>query len=67
MSNELAEQLYDDAVKLVRDKKRCSASLLQRTFRVGYGTAMLMIDKMEANGVVGPAPERKVRKGENNG
>ncbi|MER2600237.1 MAG: DNA translocase FtsK [Caldilineales bacterium] len=48
------DDLYDDAVAVVRQAERASVSLLQRRLRVGYSRAARLIDLMEARGVVGP-------------
>lgn len=43
------------AVEIVRDSQRASASMLQRRLRIGYPRAARLIDEMESMGVVGPA------------
>jgi hypothetical protein len=55
------EALYPDAVKVVREEGKASTSLLQRRFGTGYGLAARLLDKMEANGVVGAADGPKPR------
>ncbi len=50
-----ADDLYDEAVEVVRRLKKASVSLLQRQLRIGYTRAARLIDVMEENGVVGPA------------
>jgi S-DNA-T family DNA segregation ATPase FtsK/SpoIIIE len=49
-----SDDLYDDAVTVVRKAGRASVSLLQRRLRVGYSRAARLIDLMEERGVVGP-------------
>jgi len=49
-----SDDLYDDAVAVVRQAGRASVSLLQRRLRVGYSRAARLIDLMEERGVVGP-------------
>ncbi|GAB4576440.1 MAG: hypothetical protein Kow0077_32790 [Anaerolineae bacterium] len=49
------DELYDEAVAVVRQLKKASVSLLQRQLRIGYTRAARLIDVMEENGVVGPA------------
>jgi hypothetical protein len=49
------DELYADAVQLVREFGKASTSLLQRRLRIGYGRASGLVDLMEARGVVGPA------------
>jgi S-DNA-T family DNA segregation ATPase FtsK/SpoIIIE len=49
------DDLYDQAVAMVRSLKKASVSLLQRRLRIGYTRAAKLIDLMEERGVVGPA------------
>ncbi|HVU13575.1 MAG TPA: DNA translocase FtsK [Phototrophicaceae bacterium] len=51
------DEMYEQAVELVRRLNKASVSLLQRRLRIGYTRAARMIDTMEARGVVGPATE----------
>jgi S-DNA-T family DNA segregation ATPase FtsK/SpoIIIE len=53
--NGAEDELYDDAVEIVRNLRRASISLLQRRMRIGYTRAARLIDNMEENGIVGPA------------
>jgi len=58
-SNE--DELFEEAVKLVREAKKASASLLQRRLSVGYARAARLIDIMEQKGIVGPGEGAKPR------
>ncbi len=49
------DDLVEQAIELVRDTQRASASLLQRRLRIGYPRAARLIDQLENLGVVGPA------------
>jgi S-DNA-T family DNA segregation ATPase FtsK/SpoIIIE len=49
------DELYGEAVELVQRLNKASVSLLQRRLRIGYTRAARLIDKMEADGIVGPA------------
>jgi S-DNA-T family DNA segregation ATPase FtsK/SpoIIIE len=49
------DEMYDEAVELVRRLGKASVSLLQRRLRIGYTRAARLIDLMEERGVVGPA------------
>ena len=49
-----ADRLLSDAVDVIREYDRASASLLQRRLRVGYARAARIIDQLEARGYVGP-------------
>jgi S-DNA-T family DNA segregation ATPase FtsK/SpoIIIE len=51
------DELYEQAVDMVRRLNKASVSLLQRRLRIGYTRAARLIDMMEAEGVVGPAQE----------
>ena len=53
--------LYDDAVEVVKNAGKASASLLQRRLRVGYARAARLLDIMEDKGIVGPADGAKPR------
>ncbi len=48
------DELYTEAVELVRRLNKASVSLLQRRLRIGYTRASRLIDLMEEQGVVGP-------------
>jgi len=49
------DDLYDQAVKVVRKANRASISLLQRRLRIGYSRAARLIDTLEEDGTIGPA------------
>ena len=49
------DDLYAQALTVVREARKASISLLQRRLRVGYTRAAKLIDALEENGVVGPA------------
>lgn len=55
------EDMYDDAVRIVNELGKASASLLQRRLRVGYARAARLMDLLEANGVVGPSDGARPR------
>ncbi len=55
------DEMYDQAVALVAESRQASISMLQRKLRVGYNRAARMIEKMEQEGVVGPAEGSKPR------
>jgi S-DNA-T family DNA segregation ATPase FtsK/SpoIIIE len=58
---EVDDDLYHDAVRVVCEMGRASTSTLQRRLRVGYGRAARLIDIMEKDGIVGPADGAKPR------
>ncbi len=47
--------LVNKAIQVVRETRRCSASLLQRRLRIGYPRAARLVDELEELGIVGPA------------
>jgi len=55
------DDLYQDAVRVVLEAGRASTSTLQRRLRVGYGRAARLIDLMEKDGIVGPPDGSKPR------
>ena len=55
------DELYDSAVRLVSETKQASISMIQRKFRIGYNRAARLVEKMEAEGIVGPADGAKPR------
>ena len=55
------DELYDEAVKIVREAQKASASLLQRRLAVGYARAARLLDIMEERGIVGPGDGAKPR------
>ncbi len=53
IEDEEADRLLPDAVEVIREYDRASASLLQRRLKVGYARAARMIDQLEARGYIG--------------
>jgi len=53
--------LFEEAVRMVCQGKRASASLFQRRFSIGYARAARVLDQLQAAGVVGPADGAKPR------
>lgn len=47
--------LYDQAVAIVLRDKKASTSYIQRQLKIGYNRAADLIDRMESEGVIGPA------------
>jgi S-DNA-T family DNA segregation ATPase FtsK/SpoIIIE len=59
--DDLSDELYDQALKVVSEMKQVSISMLQRKMRIGYNRAARMIERMERDGVVGPADGARPR------
>jgi len=55
------DELFEEALRIVCQYDRASASLLQRKLRVGYARAARLIDEFEMVGVVGPGDRSKPR------
>ena len=55
MGGDKEEDLYSQAVSIVRNDKKASTSYIQRKLRIGYNRAAALIDRMEEEGIVGPA------------
>ncbi|MBN8654159.1 MAG: DNA translocase FtsK [Anaerolineae bacterium] len=47
--------LVEQAISIVRQQQRASASMLQRRLRIGYPRAARLLDQLEEMGVVGPS------------
>ncbi len=56
-SDDQEDVLYEEAVEMVRRLGKASVSLLQRRLRIGYTRSARLIDRMEEEGIVGPAVE----------
>ncbi len=61
LSSDEQDTLLPQALELVQQHKRASASLLQRRLRIGYSKATQLIDLLEQQGVLGPADEGRSR------
>src|SRR5690625_3590997 len=48
------DDLFEDAIEVLRTTKRASTSMLQRRLRIGYNRAARIMDDMEDRGIVGP-------------
>jgi S-DNA-T family DNA segregation ATPase FtsK/SpoIIIE len=55
LAAEESGDLYDRAVNIVLRDRKCSTSYIQRRLSVGYNKAASLVERMEQEGVVGPA------------
>ncbi len=58
-ANEPKDARYDEAIALVGRTKKCSTSYVQRMLNIGYQRAARIVDRMEREGLVGPALNTK--------
>ncbi len=55
------DAMFNDAVKLIQESGKASASLLQRRLKLGYARAARVLDELEQAGIVGPVNGAKPR------
>ena len=55
------DQLFDEAIRIICQHDKASASLLQRRLSIGYSRAARILDQLEAIGAVGMADGSKPR------
>lgn len=60
-SNDDDDNLIKEAIRVVVESKKASASLLQRRLKVGYARAARLLDIMEERGIIGPGEGAKPR------
>ncbi len=60
-AEDLYDEMYDQAVRVVTESRQASISWLQRRLRVGYNRAARMIERMEREGVVSSAEGARPR------
>jgi S-DNA-T family DNA segregation ATPase FtsK/SpoIIIE len=61
LEDEDSDELLDEAIAVVAEAKKASASLLQRRLKVGYARAARLLDLMEAAELIGPGDGAKPR------
>lgn len=61
VSDEDKDELFEEAVSVVTQYDRASASLLQRRLKVGYARAARILDELEAAGIVSASDGSKAR------
>lgn len=60
-SNNGKDPLFEDALRLICQHDKASASLLQRRLSVGYARAARILDQLEEAGIIGPGEGSKPR------
>ena len=58
---DMQDEMYDQAVAIVAETRQASISAIQRRLRIGYNRAARMVERMEMEGIVGPADGAKPR------
>jgi S-DNA-T family DNA segregation ATPase FtsK/SpoIIIE len=61
LSSEGDDPLFEQALKIVAQQGKASASYLQRKLNIGYNRATRLVEEMEERGLVGPARGSKPR------
>jgi len=55
------DEFFEEAIRVICNYDRASASLLQRRLKVGYARAARILDQLEQAGIIGPADASKPR------
>ncbi len=55
------DEMLEEAIDVVREAQKASASLLQRRLKVGYARAARLLDMMEEKNIIGPGEGAKPR------
>lgn len=55
MAEDDGNDLYEKAIKVVQRDRKCSTSYIQRRLSIGYNRAASLVERMERDGLVGPA------------
>jgi len=61
IDGENKDPLFEQAIEIVYQTRKASASYLQRRLNIGYNRAARMVEEMESMGIVGPQRGAKAR------
>lgn len=53
--------MIEQAIEVIRETRKASATLLQRRLNLGFARAARIMDELESRGVVGPQEGAKAR------
>lgn len=56
------DELFQQVLEFISQEQKCSISLLQRRFKIGYNRAARIVDQLAAAGMIGPQEGSKPRK-----
>lgn len=59
--DDFEDESYRQAVAIVAETRQASISMIQRRLRIGYNRAARLVERMETEGLVGPADGAKPR------
>ena len=60
--SDVDDNVYEEALRVVISAGQGSTSVLQRRLKLGFGRASRLLDRMEAEGIIGPAEHNRPRK-----
>ena len=55
LDDEIQDERWEDALRLVADTKQASISMVQRKLRIGYNRAARIVEMMESEGMIAPS------------
>ena len=55
LSNDDTDELYNQALEIIKTERKASTSFLQRKLQIGYNRAARIIDMMEEKGIISKA------------
>lgn len=56
-----ADELYDPVIQYIQKNRKISAAIIQYEFQVSYAVAITLLDRLEAENIVGPVDGAKPR------
>ncbi len=56
------KQMHDKIMSILKRDRKISASMIQKTCKIGFAHACRILDELESTGIIGPASGSKPRK-----